>query len=75
MSDYAWLGNGAVIALRRWKYRVLRFRDYGRDLNRRAKVEQELLDCARGTKPLPDRAQCREWAARLGVPNKKGPGI
>lgn len=41
-------------------------------LNRRAAVEQELLDVANGKKDLPDRAQCRAWAMRLGVPTDWG---
>ena len=37
-------------------------------LNRRAEVEQELFDCTNGSRPLPDAAQCRAWAHRLGNP-------
>ncbi len=37
-------------------------------LNRRAEVEQTLLDAAAGKTPLPDAAQCRAWALRLGQP-------
>jgi hypothetical protein len=37
-------------------------------LNRRAKIEQELFDCAVGKAPLPDKEKCKEWALRLGKP-------
>lgn len=43
-------------------------RDYELSLNRRAAVESELLECASGKRPLPDKEKCRELAARLGVP-------
>lgn len=43
-------------------------RSYEMSLNARAKVEQELIDCANGKRVLPDAEQCRDWAARLGVP-------
>lgn len=43
-------------------------RAYEKSLNDRAKVEQELIDCANGKRPLPADEQCREWARRLGVP-------
>lgn len=39
-----------------------------RALNRRAEIEQALLDAAAGKTPLPDAAQCRAWALRLGQP-------
>jgi hypothetical protein len=45
-------------------------RAYEISLNRRAEVEQELWDCSRGKKPLPDAKQCKEWALRLGVPDE-----
>lgn len=38
-------------------------------LNRRAEVEQELFDAANGKRPMPDAAQLRTWALRLGVPS------
>jgi len=44
-------------------------RSYELSLNARAKVEQELIDCANGKRDLPDAEQCREWAAKLGVPS------
>ena len=53
--------------LRRWKYRILTFRDYGRFLNRAATVEQYLMDCHHGKRPLPDEDECRELARKLGV--------
>ncbi len=37
-------------------------------LNRRAAVEQDLLDVANGKRSLPDANQCRAWAMKLGVP-------
>lgn len=43
-------------------------RAYEKSLNERAKVEQELIDCANGKRTLPGKEQCREWAMRLGVP-------
>ncbi len=43
-------------------------RSYELSLNARAKVEQELIDCANGKRALPDAQQCRDWAQRLGVP-------
>lgn len=43
-------------------------RAYEKSLNERAKVEQELIDCANGKRPLQTDEQCREWARRLGVP-------
>ncbi|MDT3735528.1 MAG: hypothetical protein ROZ00_04835 [Denitratisoma sp.] len=48
----------------RWRWMWM----YERSLNERAKVEQELIDCANGKRPLPDACQCRDWARRLGVP-------
>lgn len=39
-------------------------------LNRRAEVENALLKAASGKAPLPTQEQCREWALRLGVPEK-----
>ena len=55
--------------LRRIKFTLLNFRYYPKELNRRAAVEQELWDCYRGKNPLPDKAQCRDWALRLGIPD------
>jgi len=52
-------------ACARWRW----IRSYEKSLNERAKVEQELLDCAAGRRPLPDQDQCRQWAVRLGVPS------
>lgn len=37
-------------------------------LGERVKVEVELWECAAGKRPLPDKAKCREWAQRLGIP-------
>jgi len=44
--------------------------DYEKSLNRRAQVEQELLDIANGKAPMPSREACREMALKLGVPEK-----
>lgn len=41
-------------------------------LNRRVKVENFLFACAMGTRPLPDKQQCRELALQLGVPESFG---
>lgn len=40
-------------------------------LNRRAEVEDEMLKAARGVMPMPDAAQLRAWANRLGAPDGK----
>lgn len=55
--------GGLAQAEREW------MRSYELSLNTRAKVEQELIDCANGKRPLPDAEQCRAWAAKLGVPS------
>lgn len=53
----------------RWIYRRWYFvRHSGEILNRRAEVEQELLDVANGKKPLLSRNRCRKLALKLGVP-------
>lgn len=54
--------------LTRLKYRLRLLINHDDELNRRVKVEQYLLDCARGKKPLPDAAKCRELALCLGTP-------
>lgn len=54
----------------RLKYRWRILRNSGAELNRRAAVEQWLLDCADGKKPLPGRATCRWLALRLGTPKE-----
>ncbi len=43
--------------------------NYAKSLNARADVETYLYDAARGKKPLPDAAKCRELAIKLGNPN------
>lgn len=53
----------------RWKYWLMNILHSGDELNRRVKVEQHLFDCARGKKPLPDAAKCRELALFLGTPS------
>lgn len=42
----------------------------GAFLNRRAAVEQTLLNCAAGRQPLPTAESCRELALKLGVPEE-----
>lgn len=44
--------------------------EYQKSLNERAKVEEELYRAARGADPFPDAKKLREWAVRLGVPEK-----
>ena len=56
--------------LERFVGRWMWLREYEISLNRRAEVEQELFDAARGKRPLPDAEQCRKLAVRLGVPDK-----
>ena len=58
-----------MAALRRFKYWLLGFKNYPKELNRRANVEQELWNCYHGKSPLPDKNQCKDWALRLGVPD------
>lgn len=55
--------------LRRWRWVLVNFRNYPKELNRRVEVENELLMAASGKAPLPDREKCRELAMRLGVPD------
>lgn len=42
----------------------------GAFLNRRAAVEQTLLNCAAGRQPLPTAEMCMDLALRLGVPDE-----
>jgi hypothetical protein len=51
-----------------WRLRNLR--NGYHELNRRAKVEQELWNVVNGKAPLPDQEKCRDWALRLGVPDE-----
>jgi len=41
-------------------------------LSRRVSVERYLIDAARGKKPLPDQAKCRQLANKLGNPEWVG---
>lgn len=43
---------------------------WARSLNRRAEVEQEMLDAARGKRPFPSAGDLRTWAVKLGVPEE-----
>jgi len=54
--------------IRRLIWRFHNLKDGYHELNRRAKVESELFECATGKRPMPDKAQLKEWAMRLGVP-------
>lgn len=56
--------------LRRLKYRILTFREYGQKLNAIATVEQEMLDCYHGKRKHPDKKKLFEWARKLGVPEE-----
>jgi hypothetical protein len=64
-----WLTE-ALWELRRWRWVMRSYRNYAAELNRRAAVEQQLWDCWHGKRPLPDKAQCAEWARKLGVPEE-----
>ena len=60
----------ALWSARRGVYVVRNYRNYAKDLNRRAAVEQQLWDCFHGKRTLPDRQQCAEWARKLGIPDE-----
>lgn len=49
----------------RWYFHILSFRNWGRDLNRRAGVEQILLDVANGKREMLSKQECRELAFKL----------
>ncbi len=42
---------------------------YAEELNRRVEVEAALFEAATGRRALPDAAECRRMAIRLGVPS------
>lgn len=44
-------------------------RMYEKSLNRRAEVEEELFQMARGQRPLPTADDCRRLAQKLGDPD------
>jgi len=52
----------------RWKYVIHTHKDYAARLNRSVEVEQALLDCASGKRPVLSRDECRQLAVKLGVP-------
>lgn len=54
--------------LRRIKYKISLFNSLEDILNRRAEVENELYEIARGKRELPTREDCHRMAVRLGVP-------
>lgn len=60
--------------MRRWLQLLRNFRNYPKELNRRAKVEQQMWDCYHGKAELPDKEQLRLWALELGVPEWHGKG-
>ena len=43
---------------------------WGKELNRRATVEQWMLDAASGKRPMPTSEELREWALKLGTPRE-----
>lgn len=51
----------------RWRLRLRFLWNYGKSLNRRAEVEDELFKMARGKLPLPTADDCRRLATKLGV--------
>ena len=56
--------------IRQW-YRLLRLLpNYAKDLNRRATVEQQILDCIGGLAPMPDKEKLQEWVVELGIPEE-----
>lgn len=60
--------------MKRWlirlRYRWLSHRAVGDNINRRVQVENWLINCAKGEKPLPDAETCMWLALRLGVPSQ-----
>lgn len=50
---------------RRWVYVARTFRSYGKSLNRRAEVEQVLLNVANGKRAPLSREECRALAMKL----------
>lgn len=55
--------------LLRMRYRLRFWRTYEASLNRRADVETELFEMARGKRPLPTAEDCRRMANKLGMPS------
>lgn len=54
----------------RLRHRWRMWRSTGDDLNRRVDVERVLLNAAAGRRPLPDAAECRRLAYKLGIPSE-----
>lgn len=52
----------------RARWRIIR--NHGDELNRRAEVEQALLNVARGKRPPLTADECRTLADKLGIPSK-----
>lgn len=38
-------------------------------INRRAEIEDLMMQCARGVRPMPTRDELRQWALKLGTPD------
>lgn len=58
-TDQQWVRFGTRIHDERWS----------RMLTRRVGVEQDMLDAARGKRPMPDAQELRAWALKLGGQN------
>ena len=56
-------------ALRRARAFYSLARGFGDHLNRRVEVENVLLACAAGKRPMLTREECRALAFKLGVPS------
>lgn len=52
----------------RWWYVFITFRNYAQSLNRRAEVENVLLNVSAGKRPMLTKEECRQLALKLGTP-------
>ena len=50
------------------RWRIIRY--HGKELNRRAYIEEQLLLIAEGKRSLPTREECRILALKLGTPRE-----
>lgn len=41
---------------------------YRKALNRRVTVEDEMLECVKGKRPMPDKEKLMDWRTKLGTP-------
>lgn len=57
--------NNQELRLRIVELEIL-VKEYALEINKRVPVEQRLLDSARGSKPLPNKKDCRKMAIILG---------